>query len=265
MTRSLLMTFFSLTLVTAGFGFGQDQTQPQPQRLSISLNSGGVTQEVQVVPGQPGVYQAQPLGFSPDLVISTPSDSTATVAPGSGSSTMTVVRPDPPGRNGKPRMVPTLPKEYEAKDKNGDGQIGMYEWDRSKYAEFVKLDKNGDGFLTPQELNAKGSLLGARRGSVSEKDALPYPGSLTGYAQRLNESFSFLVTGQTGGPVYGTGTYTTDSSLAAAAVHAGILKAGETGVVTVTIVESPNQFSGTAANGVTSNSWGSYPSAYTIR
>ncbi len=172
-----------------------------------------------------------------------------------------------PGRKGaKPRMVPTLPQEYAALDKNGDGQIGMYEWSRTKYAEFVKLDKNGDGFLTPQELGAKGATIGGRsRGGVSEKDALPNPGNLSAYGQKVGESMAFSVTGRIGGPVYGTGTYTTDSDLATAVVHSGILKDGEKGVVTVTIVQSPNQFAGTTANGVTSSAWQSYPSAYTVR
>jgi hypothetical protein len=55
-----------------------------------------------------------------------------------------------PGR--KSHYVPELPAEFVARDKNGDGQIAMYEWDRKKYSEFAKLDKNGDGFLTPAEL-----------------------------------------------------------------------------------------------------------------
>ena len=57
--------------------------------------------------------------------------------------------------SGKSRFAPSLPAEYKARDKNGDGQIGLYEWDRAKYAEFAKLDKNGDGFLTASELLAK--------------------------------------------------------------------------------------------------------------
>ncbi len=57
--------------------------------------------------------------------------------------------------SGKSRFAPSLPAEYKARDKNGDGQIGLYEWDRAKYAEFMKLDKNGDGFLTASELLAK--------------------------------------------------------------------------------------------------------------
>ncbi len=59
--------------------------------------------------------------------------------------------------SGKSKFVRNLPPEYMARDKNGDGQIGLYEWDRAKYAEFAKLDKNGDGFLTPAELAPKGA------------------------------------------------------------------------------------------------------------
>ncbi len=72
--------------------------------------------------------------------------------------------PSPPGtpaigntRNStrKGHFVPELPAEYSGRDKNGDGQIALYEWDRKKYSEFAKLDKNGDGFLTPAELLPK--------------------------------------------------------------------------------------------------------------
>lgn len=60
------------------------------------------------------------------------------------------------GRRG--RYVPELPPEYSARDKDGDGQIALYEWDRKKFAEFAKLDKNRDGFLIPAELLPKETL-----------------------------------------------------------------------------------------------------------
>jgi hypothetical protein len=46
----------------------------------------------------------------------------------------------------------SLPEQYRSKDKDKDGQIGMYEWPRTDYATFRKLDLNHDGFLTAAEL-----------------------------------------------------------------------------------------------------------------
>jgi hypothetical protein len=48
-----------------------------------------------------------------------------------------------------------LPEQYRAKDKDKDGQIGLYEWDRKDYATFRKLDLNHDGYLTAEELTRK--------------------------------------------------------------------------------------------------------------
>ena len=50
-----------------------------------------------------------------------------------------------------------LPEQYRSKDINKDGQIGMYEWPRSDYATFRRLDLNHDGFLTPLELTSSSS------------------------------------------------------------------------------------------------------------
>jgi hypothetical protein len=96
--------------------------------------------------------------------------------------------------------------------------------------------------------------------------ALPDPGSLTAYQQpqHVGKSFTFRVTGAVGGSVWGTGTYTLDSTLAAAAVHAGALKLGETGNVTVTILGPSMGFVGSTQNGVTSVGYDSYPGAYQI-
>jgi hypothetical protein len=89
--------------------------------------------------------------------------------------------------------------------------------------------------------------------------ALPDPGSLTGYANQFGKKLAFTVTGRADGSLWGTGVYTLDSTLAAAAVHAGILKVGETAVVKVEVLVPPPTFAGTTQNGVTSSPWMAYP------
>ncbi len=64
------------------------------------------------------------------------------------------------------------------------------------------------------------------------------------------------------GFVWGTDTYTLDSSLALTAVHAGVLKTGQTGVVRVKILGPQAGFQGSTRNGVTSMPYGFYNGGY---
>ena len=53
------------------------------------------------------------------------------------------------------RVTVDLPGEYTEGDRDQDGQIGFYEWrqwKRGDSATFFRIDRNGDGFLTPREL-----------------------------------------------------------------------------------------------------------------
>lgn len=96
------------------------------------------------------------------------------------------------------------------------------------------------------------------------KGALPDPGNLKAYESQVGKVFLFKVTGGAHGSLWGTGTYTTDSNLAAAAVHSGVLKMGETGVVQVKIIPSPPSFAGSSQNGLTSSGYGPYGAAYEV-
>jgi hypothetical protein len=94
----------------------------------------------------------------------------------------------------------------------------------------------------------------------------PDPGNLLALQNNVGKTYAFRVTGSvTAGVVWGTDTYTTDSALATAAVHAGALKNGETGVVLVTIVAGLPAYTGSTRNGVTTNAWPAYPAAFTVR
>ncbi len=96
----------------------------------------------------------------------------------------------------------------------------------------------------------------------------PTPSSMwalrsTGAAD-VGKVFYFELTGSNGGSVWGSDVYTDDSSLAAAAVHAGVLKAGERDIVKVTVLPGRSEYAGVARNGVTSLSWLSYPGSFRI-
>ncbi len=95
--------------------------------------------------------------------------------------------------------------------------------------------------------------------------AQPDPGTMTNFRGQNGKVFLFEVTGNAGaGTVWGTGIYTDDSSIAAAAVHAGVLKAGEKGAVKVTVLAGEQGYTGSMANGVTTNDYGVWNGSYKV-
>lgn len=76
------------------------------------------------------------------------------------------------------------------------------------------------------------------------------PTNLVGYQGQFGKQLVLRVTGAVAGSVWGSGPYTLDSTLAAAAVHAGALRPGQAGVVRVRVVASPGGFTGSVRNGV---------------
>lgn len=115
------------------------------------------------------------------------------------------------------------------------------------------------------------SLRPAGAGLAELKTALADPGTLSNYQSQMGKAFRFQVTGGfprgagggfAGGAVWGTEVYTLDSTLSMAAVHAGVLKSGETGVVSVSILGPQNSFAGSTQNGITTSPWGAFPGAF---
>lgn len=96
-------------------------------------------------------------------------------------------------------------------------------------------------------------------------EAAPDPGNLKAFESQQGKVFAFKVTGTAaGGSVWGTDIYTTDSKLSIAAVHAGVVKVGETGIVHLKIIASPPSFAGSARNGISTSPYGRYTAAYQI-
>lgn len=75
---------------------------------------------------------------------------------GNGGSTGS--RSSRPSSDGRPyRALEELPSEYRGYDKDGDGQVGLYEWPKERIRDFIALDRNDDGFLTITELKRPSS------------------------------------------------------------------------------------------------------------
>lgn len=100
-----------------------------------------------------------------------------------------------------------------------------------------------------------------RNGAIG---VLPAPADMSVYRGQVGKVLHFEVVGSADANVYGTDIYSDDSPLTTAAVHAGVIKAGEKGVVKVTIMPGQASFRGTTRNGVTSIGWPAYPGAYKV-
>jgi hypothetical protein len=90
------------------------------------------------------------------------------------------------------------------------------------------------------------------------------PLNMVNLCDQLGATYYFRLTGDTNGSVWGTDVYTGDSALATAAVHAGLVKAGEAGVVKVTVERPLPQYRGSLRYGITSHDFGQYGTAYSL-
>jgi hypothetical protein len=113
-----------------------------------------------------------------------------------------------------------------------------------------------------------------RRGALAPKElrklldqgflAAEAPQTLLELGDQVGSNFYFRVRGELQGQVWGTDIYTGDSALGVAAVHAGLVKPGETAIVKVSIVAPLTQYQGSIRHGVTTHDFGRYGSAYRL-
>ena len=159
-----------------------------------------------------------------------------------------------------------LPQQFRQYDTNGDGQIALYEWkDKGgKVEEFLKLDLNGDGFITLDELMQAGYVASNPSPGQNAPGAMQqqFPGAFRGQTGKV---LYIEVTGAIGGGVWGTDIYTDDSAVATAAVHAGVLKVGQAGVVKVTILPPLASYLGSTRHGVTTGDFGAFGGSYRVQ
>ena len=90
------------------------------------------------------------------------------------------------------------------------------------------------------------------------------PGNLSAFRGQIGKTFLFTVRGNSAGPLYGDKIYTDDSDLDIVAVHAGLLREGQTGLVKVTILGGQAHYNGAERNGVASRSYEKWDGSYRV-
>lgn len=103
-------------------------------------------------------------------------------------------------------------------------------------------------------------------GSGSFSDAASsWTRNATEYRGKVGEQFTISCSPDgTFGALWGTGTYTADSSICTAAVHSGVFSQADGGSVTIRMAVGEDSYGGSTANGVTSNDYGAYDASFTI-
>ncbi|MEM8695963.1 MAG: LCCL domain-containing protein [Pseudomonadota bacterium] len=106
----------------------------------------------------------------------------------------------------------------------------------------------------------EGAELGEPEGDVAAAEPCPDNArQLRGTDESLTCSCTAAATGA--GTVWGTDTYTDDSGICQAALHAGVVPA-EGGDVTINIVDGLESYTGSEANGVDSRDYGSWSGSF---
>jgi hypothetical protein len=90
------------------------------------------------------------------------------------------------------------------------------------------------------------------------------PGTFSAGADEIGKVRYFEVVGNTNGQTWGTDVYTTDSHLATSAVHAGVLRVGQKGIVKVTVLPGLDNYMATTRNGVTSQPWAAWGVSFKV-
>ncbi|MGC4028500.1 MAG: LCCL domain-containing protein [Steroidobacteraceae bacterium] len=108
----------------------------------------------------------------------------------------------------------------------------------------------------------------ALAGTALAQSTLGLPGrqNASGVRERVGETITFVCppTETNGDNVYGTDTYMDSSPVCPAAIHAGLLKAGQNGVVRILIGRGAQSFEGSRRNGVATLKYGSWGYSYTF-
>jgi hypothetical protein len=176
-----------------------------------------------------------------------------------------------PAESAKPVTPTAKPEEVPAEAR---GVINLYEKAAATIREraeaeikpfreqaILKLKALQDQYCKAAKLN---EALAIREAIRQVAGIRPDPGVLHLSPEDIGKTILFEATGSLQGSVWGSEVFTSDSHLGTAAVHSGVLKPGEVGVLKVRVLAGQKSYQATTSNGVTSQSWGPWNISFTV-
>ncbi len=132
----------------------------------------------------------------------------------------------------------------------------------------IEIQPGRDSYGAGEANGVTSQYYGVYAGSYTFPDAPPGSGEFAAPVASWTQTAASLAVGASrtlecspGGPaasVWGTGTYTADSSICTAAVLEGLITLAEGGTVVVDVVAGEDSYSGSEANGITSQDYPAY-------
>jgi len=151
-------------------------------------------------------------------------------------------------------------------------QIAALEEEVSALAKALEAERNRRSTVfLPATADASSSAYALNHwtgppGEVALDDEVfaPGPSTLASTMAEPGQMLVFEVTGSIVGTVRGTDIYTDDSSLAASAVHSGVLQANETGTIIVAVLPGQQAYAGSSRHGVFSSDSTAWTRSYAL-
>ncbi len=127
---------------------------------------------------------------------------------------------------------------------------------------YPSITRNGITSEEMESFDGSYQLSAAQPGEIGNA-----PVAMDDFKGKYDIIFVFRVKGDKEGPIWGGGkdlVYTTDSYVATAAVHAGVVKAGQTGIVKIRILPGRKSYPAVTRNGLTSHDFEEWEGSYQI-
>jgi len=150
---------------------------------------------------------------------------------------------------------------YGSTTRHGIKSTSWGEYARS----FVILSSDVSRYSSNKE-GRSGSRPDRNENGDSDVTPINWDTSAAGFQGEKGRTYAFRCPGEgSANTIYGSDTYTDDSSICTAAVHVGLITLERGGLVTIEIRPGRSTYGSTTRYGIKSTSWGEYARSFVIR